>query len=84
MSKKEIAIICVRVQEAKRKHQFDDIYGSDTLSGTADLFDHKDYKYVMENKRSQIKEGAIPNLVGHTSFRKILSFGDQASFISCM
>jgi hypothetical protein len=69
MSKKEIAIIHVRVQEAKRKRQYDDIYGSDTLSGTTDLFDHKYYTYVMEKKRSQIKEGAIPNTVGNTSFK---------------
>jgi hypothetical protein len=45
----------VREQEAKRKHQYDDIYGSNKLSGTVDLFDHKYYKYVMENKRSQLK-----------------------------
>jgi hypothetical protein len=69
--KKEIAIIHVRVHEAKRKCQYDDLYGSDTLSGTADLFDHTDYKYVIENKtRSHIKKGAIPNPVGHTSFKK--------------
>jgi hypothetical protein len=37
MLKKEIAIIRVRVQEAKRKCQYDDLYGSDTSSGTADL-----------------------------------------------
>jgi hypothetical protein len=37
MSKKEIAIIPVRVQEAKRKYQYEDMYGSGTSSGTADL-----------------------------------------------
>jgi hypothetical protein len=69
MSKKEITIMCVRVQEVKRKRQYDDLYGSDTSSDTSDLFDHKDYKYLMENKRSRIKESAIPNPVGHTSFK---------------
>jgi hypothetical protein len=71
MSKKEIAKIRVREQEAKRKHQYDDLYGSDMSSGTADLFDHRDYKYVTEDKMSQLKEGAIPNPVGHTSLKNI-------------
>jgi hypothetical protein len=70
MLKKEIAENRVWVQEAKIKCQCDNLYGSDTSSGTADLFDHKYYKYVMENKMSQLKEDAIPNPVGHTSFKK--------------
>jgi hypothetical protein len=69
MSKNEIAKNRAREQEAKRNRQYDDLSGSDTSSGTADLFDHKDFKYVMENKTSQVKEGAIPNPVGHTSFK---------------
>jgi hypothetical protein len=70
MSKKKIQNNCVTLREEKRKHQYDDLYGSDTLSGTVDLFDHEDYKYIMDNKMSQLKEGAIPNPVGHTSFKK--------------
>jgi hypothetical protein len=69
MLKKEIATICVTLQDVKRKHKYDDLYGSYTSSGTADLFDHKDSKYVVENKRSQLKEGAISNPVGPTSFK---------------
>jgi hypothetical protein len=69
MSKKEIAKIPVTVHEAKRQRQYNDIYSSDISSGTADLFDHKDYIYIMENKRSQLKEGDIPNPVGYISFK---------------
>jgi hypothetical protein len=69
MSKKEIAKIHVREQEAKKKIQHDDLYGSDTSSHTADLFDHQDYKYVMVHKMSKLKEGANPNPVCHTSFK---------------
>jgi hypothetical protein len=54
MSKNEIAKIHVREQAAK-KHQYDDLYGSDALSGTADLCDHEDYKYAMLHKRSKLK-----------------------------
>jgi hypothetical protein len=53
----------------KRKPQCDDLNGSDTSSATADLFDHKDYLYIIENKRSQLKEGANPNPVCHASFK---------------
>jgi S-adenosylmethionine hydrolase len=45
MSKKEIAKMRVRDQEAKKKIQYHDFYGSDTSSGTQDLFDNKDCKY---------------------------------------
>jgi hypothetical protein len=70
MSKKEIAKICGMLQQAKKKCQYDDLYGSGTSSGTAGLFDHTYYNYFMEYKMSQLKEVAIPNLVGHTSFKK--------------
>jgi hypothetical protein len=36
----------------EEKHQYDDIYGSITSSGTTYLFDHEDYKYVMVHKMS--------------------------------
>jgi hypothetical protein len=44
MSKKEMAKSRIRGQEAKIKCKYDTLSGSDTLSGTADLFDHEDYK----------------------------------------
>jgi ribosomal protein L19E len=69
MSKKEIAKIRIRKQEANKNRQHDDIYGSDTSSDTADSFDHEDYKYGMVHKRRKIQEGANQNPVDHTSFK---------------
>ena len=69
LSKKEIAKIRAKEQVAKRKRQLEDLYGSDMSSATAELFDETDYYYVLAHKSSKLKEGAIPNPVGHTSFK---------------
>jgi hypothetical protein len=68
MLKKKITKNRVREQGAT-KRQYDGLYGSDTSSGTANLFDHEGYKNAMVYKMSKLKEGANPNHVGHTSFK---------------